>query len=178
MDQLETARLLLRAFRLEDLPIHHRLIGSDPQVTWNGKALTLEESEAALRRRMQHCEEHGFGMWVVEEKASGEMLGHAGLQHLEDTEEVEIGYYFGRPAWGRGIATEAGAASLRYAFETLGLDQVLAVVRPENQASQHVLSKLGLRHVRDEPHYGFDVQVWQIKRETFQPPEAFYRLRS
>ena len=174
--QLETARLLLRPFTQDDLLIHHQLIGSDPRVTWHGKALALEESEAALQRRMQHWQEHGFGMWVVEEKVTGHLLGHAGLQHLEDSENVEVGYYFGQPAWGKGIATEAGAASIRYGFETLGLEKILAVVRPENQASHRVLSKLGLQHVRNEPHYGFDVQVWQIERNAFQPSEASYRL--
>ena len=174
MHQLETERLFLRPFAWEDLSVHHRLIGSDPQVTWNKKALTLEESEAALKRRMQHWVEHGFGMWVVEEKASGSLLGHAGLQMLEATEDIELGYYFGRPAWGRGIATEAGAACVRYGFETLGLEQILAVVRPENQGSQRVLSKLGFQHARDAYHYGFDVQVWRIGRTEFQLFGATY----
>ena len=104
MPILETARLQLRPFAPEDLVPHHQLVGSDPQVTWHGKVLTLEESRAAWERRIHHWEQHGFGMWAVVEKETGSLLGHTWLQMLEDTGEVELGYYFGRPAWGKGIA--------------------------------------------------------------------------
>ena len=110
------------------------------------------------------------------DKAKGNLLGHAGLQYLENIEEVEIGYYLGRPAWGQGIATEAGTACLRYGFEILGFEQIVAVVRPQNQVSQKVLSKLGLQYVQEAHHYGFDVQYWRIQRKDFEPSEAFYRL--
>jgi RimJ/RimL family protein N-acetyltransferase len=174
MQRLEIARLYLRPFTVDDLTAHHQMVGSDPQVIWHGKALTLEESRAARERRMNHREQHGFGMWAVVEKETGNLLGHAGLQMLENTDEVEPGYYFGRPAWGKGIAPEAGSACLRYGFETLALTEIVAVVRPENNASQRVLTKLGLHYVRDAHHYGFDVQYWQIARADFQPRDAFY----
>lgn len=176
MYELETARLHLRPLIPTDLWEHHQLIGGDPQVTWHGQALTIEESQAALTRRLGHWQERGFGMWAVIEKEQGALLGHAGLQRLEDTDAVELGYYFARSTWGKGIATEAGAACVRFGFETLGLESILAVVRPENRASQKVLLKVGLRYVRDEPHYGFDVQVWRVERAQFQPTDAFYRL--
>jgi ribosomal-protein-alanine N-acetyltransferase len=159
MHELETARLHLRPLTRDDLMAHHHLVGSDPKVTWHGKALTLEESQAALERRIRHWDKHGFGMWAVVEKESGSLLGHAGLQMLEHTGEVEVAYYLGRPAWGKGIATEVGAACIRYGFETLGLRQIVAVVRPENSASQKVLSKLGFQYVQNAHHYGFDGAV-------------------
>jgi [ribosomal protein S5]-alanine N-acetyltransferase len=176
MHSLETERLRLRPFILEDLAAHHQLVGNDLQVTWHGKALTLEESRAALERRMQHWEQHGFGMWAVVDKKTDNLLGHAGLQMLENTDEVELGYYFGRPAWGKGVATEAGAASIRYGFENLVLPQIAAVVRPENSASQHVLAKLGFQYVQNRHHYGFDVQVWQLSRADFQPKSTLYKV--
>src|SRR3712207_9025606 len=55
------------------------------------------------------------------------------LQHFDGTDAIEVGYYLGRSAWGRGVATEAGEAALRHGFETLGLDTIVAVVRPENE---------------------------------------------
>jgi [ribosomal protein S5]-alanine N-acetyltransferase len=76
MHSLETARLYLRPFKVNDLLAHHQMIGSDPQVTWHGKALTLEESRAALARRLDHWEQHSFGMWTVVEKETGKLLGH------------------------------------------------------------------------------------------------------
>lgn len=174
--QIETQRLHLRALRPSDLQAHHAAIGSDPQVTWSGKTVTLEKSRENIENRLKHWETHGFGMWAVVTKEDGTLLGHAGLQQLEDTDEVEIGYYFGQKAWGHGYATEAGEAALRYGFEELHLSCIVAVVRTENAASQHVLTKLGLRHTRDEPHYGFDVQVWEIKADQFAPGDSFYRV--
>lgn len=169
---VETARLCMRPLRPDDAEEHHTLVGSDPHVTWNGQAITLEESRRVLEGRARHWGEHGFGMWAVLEKATGRMLGHAGLQCLEDTGEVEVAYYLGRPAWGKGYAKEAGAAALRFGFETLGLPRVMAVVRPENLASQRVLAKLGLRHLRDEPHYGFTVQLWGLEARDYRAAQA------
>lgn len=167
--EVETARLSLRPLSPADAERHHALVGNDPRVTWNGKAVTLEESRKVLEGRARHWDEHGFGMWAVLEKDTGRMLGHAGLQRLENTGEVEVAYYLGQSAWGKGYATEAGAAALRFGFETLTLPRVVAVVRPENLASQRVLAKLGLRHLGDEPHYGFEVQLWGLDRDVYRP---------
>ena len=150
---LDTDRLSLRPPRLDDLRWSYDRIGSDPRVAWDGEASTIMESLKGLENRIAHWREHGFGMWVVIEKASGESLGFAGLVMLKGTDEVQVGYYLGRSAWGKGYATEAGRASMRYGFMELGLSRVVAVVRPENVASQQVLAKLGLRYVRDEEHY-------------------------
>ena len=174
--EVETARLFLRPLGSAYLEAHHALVGSDPQVTWSGRTNTLEKSRKVLETHMQHWEEHGFGMWAVLDKGSGELLGHAGLQRLEDTGEVQVGYYLGRPAWGKGYATEAGKAALRYGFEVLGLEHIVAVARPENLASQHVLSKLGLHHLRDEPHYGFDVQFWRLDARDYHVGDTPFRV--
>lgn len=176
MPELETTRLHLRPLTLTDLNVHHRIVGNDPQVTFSGEPLTLEQSRSALEKRMRHWEEPGFGMWAVVQKDSGALLVHAGLQLLENTGEVELGYYLGRPAWGQGVATEAGAACVRFGFETLELRQIVAVVRPANGASQKVLSNLGFRYERDAHHYEFDVQLWRLERTRFQPSEVVYRV--
>jgi len=118
-----------------------------------------------LRRRVGHWAAHGFGMWAVEWRATGAFLGEAGLQHFDGTDDIEVGCYLARSTWGRGIATEAGSAALRHGFETLGLDRIVAVVRPENAGSKRVLAKLGLRFAAIEDHYGIrDVEVWEIAR--------------
>jgi ribosomal-protein-alanine N-acetyltransferase len=162
MSSVETARLLLRPLGPGDLDRHHAVVGSDPQVTWDGSVRTLAESRTYLEEHGRHWDEHGFGMWAAIERSSGDFLGHAGLQCLEDTGHVQVGYYLGRAAWGRGFATEAARAALRYGFEVVGLPHIVAVVRPENGASQRVLAKLGMREAGIERHYGFDVQVWRI----------------
>jgi ribosomal-protein-alanine N-acetyltransferase len=162
---LETKRLRLRPPRMEDLAAHHAALGSDGAVTWLREPRSVADSEAVLRRRVEHFEQHGFGMWVVELADTGEFLGEAGLQHFEGTEEVEVGYYLARATWGAGVATEAGRAAVAHGFDTLGLDHIVAVVRPENEGSKRVLAKLGLRFDHLGDHYDVaGVEVWRIDR--------------
>ena len=168
MPTVETERLLLRPLGPEDLHDHHAVVGSDPHVTWDGKTRTLEETRAYLEAHRQHWDEHGFGMWAAIERTSGAFLGHAGLQCLEGTDDVQVGYYLGHAAWGRGVATEAATAAVRYGFEVLGLPHIVAVVRPENLPSQKVLAKIGMRQTAIEPHYGFTVQVWGIDAKEYR----------
>ena len=167
MTTLTTPRLLLRPLVAADLADVHRTIGSDPAVTWDGRARSLEESRAMLEAKMHEAERYGFGLFAVVDRASGAFLGWAGLQHLEDGDEVEVAYYLGRQAWGGGRATEAGREALRYGFAELGLDRIVAVVRPENAASQRVLGKLGLTFERTARHYGTEVQRWLVTREEW-----------
>lgn len=164
MTTLTTPRLLLRPLVAADLADVHRTIGSDPAVTWDGRARSLEECRAMLEAKIRAAERRGFGLLAVVDRDSGDFLGWAGLQHLEDGDEVEVAYYLGRSAWGGGRATEAGREALRHGFEDLGLDRIVAVVRPGNAASQRVLAKLGLTSEGTGHHYGAEVQRWAVTR--------------
>ena len=135
---------------------------SDPAVTWDGSVSTLEESRSSLERKIRHFEEHGFGMMAVVDRSEDALLGFAGLQLMEGGPEVEIGYYLGRRAWGRGLATELAHALVELAFTELELARLVAVVRPENEASKRVLTKAGLRFEGLEHHYGADVELWSM----------------
>lgn len=159
--ELTTERLRLRPLTPEDLPDLYRRVYTDPEVTWDGTVSTLEETRTSLEAKIRHVQQHGFGMMAVTDRGTGELYGFAGLQHLEGGPDVEIGYYLARHAWGRGLATELGHALVDQAFGTLGLDRVVAVVRPDNTASQNVLAKLGFRRVALERHYGADVELWE-----------------
>jgi ribosomal-protein-alanine N-acetyltransferase len=136
-----TERLRLRGFHAEDLPAHRAAVDDDAAVTWAHVRLPLAESLRRWADRLDGWERDGFGMWIV-----------------------ELGYYLGRPAWGQGYATEAARACLRYGFETCRLPRVVAVVRTENQASRHVLEKLGLRHDRDGVFYEAEASLMVIDR--------------
>jgi ribosomal-protein-alanine N-acetyltransferase len=170
---IETERLRLAPLAPEDLDRHHAALGSDPAVPWTRRARSYEESADVVRRRVSHWEEHGFGFWAVTRLDTGEFLGEAGLQRFDGTDQVEVGYYLGRAAWGGGIATEAGAAAVRHGFEALGLDRLVAVVRPDNEGSKRVLAKLGLRFVAVEDHYGVpDAELWALDRAAWAAGRA------
>jgi [ribosomal protein S5]-alanine N-acetyltransferase len=155
-------RLVLRGFRAEDLPAHRAAVDDDDAVTWAHVRLPLAESLRRWADRLDGWARDGFGMWIVEVRATGSVIGHAGLQRLHGTDDVELGYYLGRAAWGQGYATEAGRAGLAYGFETCGLRRIAAVVRPENHASRHVLEKLGFRHERAGVFYDPDASLMAI----------------
>jgi ribosomal-protein-alanine N-acetyltransferase len=133
-------------------------------VTWAHVRLPLAESLRRWADRLDGWDRDGFGMWIVEERATASVIGHAGLQRLHGTDDVELGYYLARAAWGHGYATEAGRACLTYGFESCGLRRVVAVVRPDNHASRHVLEKLGFRHERDGVFYDADASLMAIDR--------------
>jgi RimJ/RimL family protein N-acetyltransferase len=160
---IETERLRLRPLRPDDLQELHDVVFSDPDVTWDGTTGTLDDTRKSLESKLRHVEEHGFGMMAVVDRDDGALLGFAGLQHLEGGPEVEIGYYLGRRAWGRGLATELAHALVDRAFDELGLDRLVAVVRPENEASKRVLAKTGLHPEGFARHYGADVEVWALQ---------------
>jgi ribosomal-protein-alanine N-acetyltransferase len=163
MTTLTTPRLLLRPLTMADLPDLHRAVWSDPAVTWDGVARTPAQSRDALRAKVEERERCGFGMSAAILRGSGELVGFGGLQHLEGSEDVELGYYLSRSSWGRGFGTEIAREVLRHAFEDLRLDRVVAVVRPENTGSRRVLAKVGLRFHHEGDHYGAHVEVWEAR---------------
>ena len=160
--EIETSRLRLRPLRPDDLQDLHDVVFSDPAVTWDGSVGTLEETRSSLDAKIRHFEEHGFGMMAVVDRRDEALIGFAGLQRLEGGPEVEIGYYLGRRAWGRGLATELAHALVERAFNELELPRLVAVVRPENEASKRVLAKAGLHPEGLEHHYGADVELWSM----------------
>ncbi|WP_316787572.1 GNAT family N-acetyltransferase [Thermoleptolyngbya oregonensis] len=88
---------------------------------------------------------------------------------LDSTPEIEVGYVLDCPFWGRGLATEAARASLQFGFDTLGLERIVAIARPENHASQRVMQKLGMTYEKDAFYYNCAVVYWAIAREHFSP---------
>ena len=147
---LETPRLLLREFDEDDAPALYRL-GSDPDVTrYTGdEGLTgVEHAREVLRAHpIADYQKHGFGRWACVDKAGGEVIGFAGLKHLDDLGEVDIGYRLLPAFWGRGLATEACRPILEYGFQRLRLPRIIGLVDPRNTASVRLLEKLGLRYV-------------------------------
>ena len=158
MTPLTTKRLTLRLFTEDDLEDHARLY-ADPDVTrwlsdgpWLGNA-ARERSERTVRKFIAHWRDYPYGVWAVEERASGRFLGQCGLNTIAD-DEVEILWALEQSAWGHGFATEAARAALAYAFDVVGLDRIVALARPENGPSRRIMDKLGMRWEREVDAFG------------------------
>jgi RimJ/RimL family protein N-acetyltransferase len=171
---IETPRLVLRPFTLEDLD-EFALLCADPDVMRyiaNGEPQSRECAEIRFNALIKHWNDHGFGPFALTAKSSSEFAGFCGLQYLDDTREIEVGYRLAKRFWGMGLATEAAKASLRFGFEELRLDRLVAVVQPENVASCGVVEKIGLRYLRDARFYDTDVRYYAISREQYGPNDS------
>ncbi|HEX2196731.1 MAG TPA: GNAT family N-acetyltransferase, partial [Actinomycetota bacterium] len=123
-----------------------------------------DELERIARRRSMH-EELGIAMWTVEEKASGEVVGLAGLFPVQGAEhEIEVAYHFRKDRWGKGYATEAARACLDYGLGTVGLERIVGLVHPENVASARVLEKCGMTYEGRGRYYDMDLIRYAIAR--------------
>jgi RimJ/RimL family protein N-acetyltransferase len=123
---------------------------------------------------IDHQEQHGFSAWLVEEKASGAVIGHCGLVHILGQEEVELIYALGKNHWSKGYATDAAQAVLDYAFDTLQLNHVIALAMPQNSASQRVMQKIGMVYQGiSSDYYNTELVVYaQQQRDLEAYPES------
>lgn len=163
---LETERLALRTWSLADAADGFR-IWSDPAVMRYisyGKPQTLERTRQWLGRMIAHQQRYGFCYWAVVEKASHQLLGSCGMAHyLDSGPTIDFGYTLARSHWGRGLASEAAGAALRYAFEKLHLTELVASVDERNAASRRVLEKIGFVFERRE-QVETGVDFWYVAR--------------
>lgn len=152
-------RVHAERLRREHLPDLERMHRDARMMALLGGPRSTRETEAYLEANLAHWSEHGFGIWILRDPVSSQVIGRAGLRHLrvEEAEEVELAYALFPDWWGRGLATDAARACVTIGREWLGLPSVVALVRPANLASRRVLEKAALVRERevthgDEPH--------------------------
>jgi RimJ/RimL family protein N-acetyltransferase len=177
--EIETRRLRLRAFTAEDLDGLHLVFGDAEVMRFisGGKARSREETEIGLGRTIEGWRTRGFGFWAVTSLDSTGLIGYCGFMFLENTPEVEIAYGLKKSHWGRGFATEAARACLRCGFEELKLARIVAVVHPQNVASQRVLEKLGMTYAKRVHHYDAELMYYEISKSDYSPKDSPYSLR-
>lgn len=143
---LETARLILRHQQRPDVQALVDL-WADPDVTrYMGGPRDRDSLESMFEETAEEPFAERYDLWPVVERATGQVVGHCGLldKEVEGTLEIELTYVFVRSAWGQGYATEMARALRDYAFEELGLERLIALIEPENAASERVARKVGM----------------------------------
>ena len=143
-------------FRLNSHPDVIRYTGEPPLAS-------VEAARTAIEK-YPDWDDPGYGRWACVLRDEGTMIGFCGLKLLPELGATDIGYRLHPDYWGKGLATEAARATLRYGFETLALDEVIALVLPGNVASIRVLEKLGMARTEDVTYSGERVQRWVVIR--------------
>jgi RimJ/RimL family protein N-acetyltransferase len=145
---LETARLRLRPFApdLSDLEALHAIQADAVHMRYYPHPFSVAETRSWIERAIEHGERFGFGLWAIEDRRTGEVLGNCGPVHqtVDGQDEIELGWSVTPARARRGIASEAALACRDHCFQTLRLSYVIALVRPENTPSRGVAERIGM----------------------------------
>jgi ribosomal-protein-alanine N-acetyltransferase len=160
---LETPRLRLRPMVAADATPLLALFG-DRRVmkSFNAKPFDRVAMDRWVARNLTHQEVYGFGLFTIEERDSGTVIGDCGLELMDLG--AELGYDLRRDRWGRGFATEAASAVRDHAFGELGIDRLVSLIRVGNQASSRVAEKVGMRRAADLDRDGTRYWIYEVTR--------------
>ncbi len=173
---VRTDRLLLRTWRQEDLEPFAAL-NADPEVMeCLPKLLDRQESDDLAARLRDQFETRGYGRWAVEVPGVAPFIGFVGLACVDFpapfTPCVEIGWRLAREHWGKGYASEAARASIRFGFEKLGLEEIVSFTVPHNVRSRAVMERIGMTR---SPEEDFDHPVLPAGHKLRR--HVLYRIR-
>ena len=162
---LETPRLYLRRFTASDADaaLIYELNSDAEVLKYLHEPALKDESHAKeiLRNTILPQYENNLGRWAMHLKQGDEFIGWCGLKHRPELKETDLGYRLKKTAWGKGFATEAALASLRYGFENLHLPLITGRAHIDNIASLVILQKIGMQYVRDEIIDGCPVKTFE-----------------
>ena len=172
---LETPRLRLREFVVEDADAMYALNADPDQIKYTGDEAfkSVAESQKFLSNYSDYAL-NGFGRWACILKQDNTFIGWCGLKHHENS-SPDLGYRFYKSYWNKGLATEAAQACIEYGFEKLNLDEIVGRSHPENTYSIRILEKLGMTYWKEEniegiknaQIYKLTISEWIIQKSTY-----------
>jgi len=166
---IETPRLFLREFAPDDLDALVRVLCD--RETMRFYPMIFDEAAATewIARNQQRYATHGHGLWAMDLKSTGEMIGDCGvtLQNVDGESLPEIGYHLRRDMWGQGFATEAARACRDYGFIQLRAEFLISLVRPENLPSCRVTERNGMKVWKETTHAGLPHLVYRVRRSEW-----------
>jgi RimJ/RimL family protein N-acetyltransferase len=166
--RLETDRLILRWFREDDFP-GYVAIATDPEaMKFIGGPQTQLEAWRAMAAHIGHWYFFGYGVFAVEEKLTGKMIGRIGFMNPPGWPGFELGWTLARASWGKGYATEGARRALAYAFTELDRDHVISCIAPTNISSIRVAERLGETVEGQTELLGKQVLIYGISRDKWK----------
>lgn len=172
MFTLETDRLRLRHLTEDDADALFAVLGDPVALHLWPRSYTCDQVADWIRWCQESYRKHGYGLWAVVLKRTGECIGDCGItvQTVDGQPEDEIGYHLQRKHWGNGYATEAAAACRDYAFGELGKSRVISLIMPNHLKSRAVAERIGMRVERETVRKGIPHWVYSMDRPLKQAP--------
>lgn len=162
---LETERLVFRKYTHHDLDLLLSMTSNPDVMKYikHGRPWTREESIERLKRFIKRNEE-GIGLHLAFDKENGSFIGHAGLipQSVEGNDEIEVGYWVVKEAWGKGFGLEQARAWKDYGFNKLGLRRLISLIQHGNIGSKKVAEKNGMKHEKNIAFNGKNIALYSI----------------
>lgn len=161
--KIVTERLVMRGFEQRDFA-EYKAMMSNPNVTQflgDTKPLSATDAWRQMAIFAGHWTLRGFGVWALEERATGKFIGRAGCFEPEGWPGFEIGYVLAQPAWGNGYATEAAATALAYARNELRRTEIISIIRPLNYGSIRVATGLGATRADGIDFFGGPADIYR-----------------
>ncbi|HTA87623.1 MAG TPA: GNAT family N-acetyltransferase [Silvibacterium sp.] len=165
--RIETARIVLRPLTPEDEAALATVLSDAETMRWYPRPFTGDEVREWIERQLGRYSS-STGLLGLVEKQTGRLIGDCGpvWQEVEGRTELEIGYHVSRERWNQGFATEAARVVIDYAFENLGVERVVSMIRPENLASRRVAEKNGLTLERMVFWRNYETCIYQRTRSS------------
>ena len=161
---IQTHRITLRPLEQDDAEALYRINQTDGVLRYFPTTTPppLEKVQRFIVSQQEHWDKHGYGNWGITFNGERQIIGWVGLQFLPELNETEVGYLLDAPFWGKGYATEAAQASIRYGFEHCALDHLIALVHPDNIASRRVIEKCELNYEETIHLWGIELMRYRI----------------
>jgi RimJ/RimL family protein N-acetyltransferase len=160
----ETDRLRLRKLSRYDLDYLFAILGDAETMRFYPAPKTRDETAAWIEWNLRNYRDHGFGLWALVLKETGEFVGDCGLtvQDVDGESLVEVGYHVKKTHWRQGLATEAAMACRDHAFDVVGVDRLIALVRIGNEPSAGVARNLGMTVWKETDRGGLRHSVFSM----------------
>jgi RimJ/RimL family protein N-acetyltransferase len=168
---IETVRLVLRGWQPADFAPYCAML-ADPDIarfiTRKGLPYGERETWSEMAFLIGHWQMLGYGMFVVEERATGRFPGRIGPLYPNGWPGFEMAWGLAPAARGKGYATEAALAAIDWSFRTLPLDRIISIIHPRNIASRRVAERVGERRTAEQfTPFREPCDIWEIRREDW-----------
>ncbi|MFN7946330.1 MAG: GNAT family N-acetyltransferase [Blastocatellia bacterium] len=176
--RIETSRLSLRPLKESDVAGLHR-IWTDPGVRkflWDDREISATETAEVVAGSVAIFQEGGPGLWAVSWRRAAGLIGFCGYWHFHDPPELQLLYGIEVGHWGQGLATETAKAMIRYGFENMSYEQVIASTDAPNLASLRVMEKAGMKYQKRVNKNGLDTICYIARRDEWRPDDSYFAV--